>query len=51
MALALLNEQKFGMGASLLNLTMHANSKQALEPPLTCDLVTTLWSNVGFVLS
>jgi hypothetical protein len=51
MALALLNEQKLGMGASLLNLTMHANSKQALEPPLTCDLVTALWSNMGFVFS
>jgi hypothetical protein len=44
----LLNEQKFDMGASLFKLIMHANSKQALEPPLTCNLVITLWSNLGF---
>jgi hypothetical protein len=36
------------MEASLFKLTMHANSKQALEPPLTCSLMTTLWSNMGF---
>jgi hypothetical protein len=35
------------METSLLKLTMHANNKQALEPPLTCSLVTTLWSNMG----
>jgi hypothetical protein len=50
-ALALLNEQKFGKGASLFKLTMHANDKQALEPPLICDLMIALWSNLGFMLS
>jgi len=35
------------MEASLFKLTMHANSKQALESPLTCSLVIALWSNVG----
>jgi hypothetical protein len=46
--LALLNEQKLGIGASLFKLTIHANNKKALEPPLTCNHVTTLWSNMGF---
>jgi hypothetical protein len=42
-ALALLNSQNFDMGASLFKLTMHANNKQALEPPLIA-----FWSNLGF---
>ncbi len=44
----LLNEQKLDMGTSLFKLTMHANNKQALEPPLTSSFVITLWSNIGF---
>jgi hypothetical protein len=31
------------MGTSLFKLTMHANNKQALEPPLIA-----FWSNLGF---
>ncbi len=45
--LVFLNEEMVDMGASFFKLTLQANNKKALEPPLTYNHVTKLWPNLS----
>jgi len=48
--LALFNEQKLDMGVSFFKVTMQSNCKYVLEPLVSYNLVTKLWSNSSVVL-
>jgi hypothetical protein len=48
--LALFNEQKLDMGAFFFRVTMQSNCKYVLEPLMSYNPVTKLWSNSSIVL-